>query len=230
MIETMRQDPVFSAAQFGNRLVDVIGIGSTGSKAAMELVRHGIRNFRMFDDDIVEDHNRANQIFRHADISKPKVTAALELAKEIDPDAAPLAVQEKVDGSAQLGDVVFLLTDTMSSRKDIWHNAIKFHPGIQLMIETRMDADSYRIYVINPCNPAHIEAYEQTLYDDDVAEVSACGASVTVGATATMLAGHAVFQLIRWFAIECGFDDDELENEIIIGLRGDTQIITRRFS
>jgi hypothetical protein len=125
---------------------------------------------------------------------------------------------EKVDGTQTLGEIVFLLTDTMRSRKEIWEGALKYKLRTNLLIETRMGADSGRVYSLNPNRPGQIKAYEETLYADEEAEVSACGASVSVGPTAEVISGLAVWQMIRWFAIELG-GEDELENEVIFSLR-----------
>ena len=124
---------------------------------------------------------------------------------------------ERVDGSQELGHVVFLLTDTMSSRKEIFTKGVKFKPRTKLMIETRMGANGGRIHVINPCKLPEIKGWEATLYDDDVAETSSCGTAISVGPTAGIIAEMAVWQLIRAFAVEQG-EDDELDNEILLNL------------
>jgi molybdopterin/thiamine biosynthesis adenylyltransferase len=225
-IDTRRHLDVFSNVAFGSKRVDVIGAGATGSRIVLSLAKLGIENLHVWDFDVVESHNIANQAFGLADIGKAKVEALRDLVKQ----QTGLTINihnEKVDGSQTLGDVVFLLTDTMASRKEIWTKGIRFKMRTRLMIETRMGPAEGRCYALNPSKPAQVKGWEGTLYGDEVAQVSACGASITVGPTAEYLSGLAVWQLIRWFAIEQG-KQDKLDHEIIFGLRP-LYSITRNF-
>lgn len=216
-IDPLRHLSVFSPDAFGQHRVDVIGAGATGSKVVLDLAKLGVENIHVWDFDQVEEHNVANQVFGLGDVGALKVDALREIVKR-DTGTTIHTHAECVDGSQNLGDIVFLLTDTMESRRQIWDRALKFKLQTKLMVETRMGADNGRVYALNPSRPGHIRAWEETLYTDDEAEVSACGASVSVGPTAGILAGLAVWQLIRWFAIEQG-GDDVLDNEIIISFR-----------
>lgn len=216
-IDPSRHLSVFSPSAFGSRRVDVIGAGATGSRVALSLAKLGVENLHVWDFDHVEEHNVANQAFGLSDVASLKVEALARLVNAqtgLEINTHP----EKVDGSQPLGEVVFLLTDTMASRKAIWDGALKFKLRTKVVIETRMGADSGRVYTVNPNSPKHIRAWEETLCGDDVAEVSACGASVSVGPTAEVIAGLAVWQFIRWFTTENG-GEEKLDNEILLSLR-----------
>lgn len=226
MIDPQRHLSVFSPEKFGSVRVDVIGAGATGSRMALSLAKLGIVNIHVWDGDVVEGHNIANQSYDIAHIGQMKVDALAEVISDVT-GINITGHREYVDGSQSLGEVVFLVTDTMASRREIWENGIKLHLRTKLMIETRMGVDNGRIYTINPSKVSHIKEWESTLYEDDEAEVSACGASVSVGPTAETISGLAVWQFIRWFGIQNG-EDDELENEIIFSIRP-TGFITRRF-
>lgn len=218
---------IFDPYKFGDKRVDVIGCGATGSRIAMSLAKLGISNLHIWDFDIVESHNIANQIFEQDDIGQKKVDT---LAKHIQ-ESTGLQVNvhaEKVDGSQKMGEVVFLLTDTMSSRKEIWEKGIRYQLQIQLMIETRMGSDNGRIYAINPCKRSHVKAWEDTLHGDDISEVSSCGTSISVGPTAEIVSGLAVWQMMVWFAIENG-GEYELDQEVLFSLRP-MQNMTRQFN
>ncbi len=224
-IDPLRHLSVFSPHAFGQRRVDVIGCGATGSRIVLSLAKLGVENIHVWDFDVVEEHNIPNQAFwqeMHVvhDSAKPKLAKVSAMAEivEIATGTKITVHQEKVDGTQSLGEVVFLLTDTMFSRKEIWEGALKFKLRTELLIETRMGADSGRVYSLDPNKLGQIKAYEETLCSDEEAEVSACGASVSVGSTAEVISGLAVWQMIRWFSIEQG-GDDELDNEIIFGLR-----------
>lgn len=226
-VDPLRHLSVFSPTAFGNRRVDIIGAGATGSRIVLSLAKLGVENLHVWDFDKVEEHNVANQAFGNGDIGKLKVEALAELVKQ--QTGADIFIHpERVDGTQTLGNVVFLLTDTMASRKEIWEKGLRYKFQVSLVVETRMGADSMRVYAINPSDPSHIREWEKTLCADDVAEVSACGASITVGPTAETLSGLAVWQFIRWFSVFLGKKDDVLEHEIIMALRPSV-LLTRRF-
>lgn len=226
IIEPLRHMSVFSPHKFGNRRIDIIGVGATGSRIALSLAKLGIVNIHLWDFDKVEAHNIANQAYSQSHIDATKVEAAAEIIKaatELDVNIHNI----KVDGSETMGEIVFLLTDTMESRKQIWNGTLKYKLRTNLLIETRMGADCGRVYALNPNKPAQIKAWEETLCDDSEAEVTICGTSISVGPTAEIISGLAVWQLIKWFSIEQG-GGDGFDNEIIFSLRPFT-VITRQF-
>lgn len=218
MIDPLRHLSVFSPTAFGNKRVDVVGCGATGSKIVMSLAKLGIVNMHIHDFDKVEEHNIPNQVFGAPHIGQFKVDALADLVKAYT-GTTVTKHNDKVTGKEPLGNVVFVLTDTMASRKEIWDNAIKNKIQTNLLVETRMGAAEGRIYSVNPCKPVHQRGYEKTLCaDEEVTEASACGASISVGPTADLITGLAVWQMVRWFAINQGADE-ELENETIFALR-----------
>lgn len=197
-MDYIRQIEVFDPDTF-KEPVHVIGAGATGSWLTLMLVKMGIKDITVWDFDTIEPHNLPNQAFFAKQVNYHKVSALNELAEQILNKKAILNCKiEKVDGSQYLSGIVFLLTDTMSSRKEIWEKAIKFKPNVKLLIETRMDFNGGRIYTIEPCNLQHIQQYEKEFYTDEETTVSACGASTTIVATAINIASHAVWNLINW--------------------------------
>ena len=48
--------------------VHIIGCGSVGSTVAENLARSGVTKFTLWDFDVVEPHNLANQMFREKDV------------------------------------------------------------------------------------------------------------------------------------------------------------------
>ncbi len=226
MIDTQRHLSVFDPDAFGSKIVDVIGVGATGSKVVLSLAKLGIQNIRAWDADVLEAHNICNQAYAKEDIGLKKVEALKEMVWRqagLNLDARA----EYVDGTQELGPIVFLLTDTMSSRKKIWEGSLRFKSRVKLVVETRLGAESSYIYSINPCSLPEVQGWESTLCDDDKVERSACGSKISVGPSAGILAEKAVWQLIRWFAIENG-QDDVLDHEIIESFRPPA-IYTRQF-
>lgn len=217
MIDPMRHLSVFDPDAFGSRRVDIIGAGATGSKVALGLAKLGVQNMHVWDFDKVEAHNVANQVYGHNSIGQTK-TGALRLLVQEQTACELITHEERVDGSQELGTIVFLLTDSMSSRREIWEKGIRWKQRTRLMIETRIGADTGRVYTIDPCKLPEINGWESTLYDDSVAEVSLCGGSISVGPTSGFTAELALWQLIRWFAMEQGKSEVELDHEILFSL------------
>ena len=211
-IDPSRHLSVFSPDAFGAQRLDVIGAGATGSRIALELAKLGVQNLHIWDFDLIEEHNIANQAFGVNDIGQLKVDALAERIA-VDTGLEVTAHNEAVTGRTQLGDYVFLLTDTMSSRKEIWEGAIRYKPTVKLMVETRMGKDEGRVYAVRPCIPTEIREWEATLCEDEEASESLCGARTTVGPTAAMVTSFAVWAFLRhlnWVAE--GGDQPELEN------------------
>jgi len=216
-IDALRHMKVFDPGTFGNRRVDVIGAGATGSRIALSLAKLGVQNLHVWDFDKIAEHNCANQAYGIEDIGRLKVEALAELIE----DSTGLQITQHpvaVDGDTQLGEIVFLLTDTMASRKTIWDGAIKFKPMTNVMIETRMGAETGRIYTVLPSDYDECKAWESTLCKDEEAVDSLCGSRITVGPTAEMISGLAVWQFMRWAAWHTT-GNDKPDSEVIFSVR-----------
>lgn len=225
---TVRHIEVFDPDLFADRRIDVIGVGATGSRIVLELAKLGIRNIHIWDFDVVEAHNIGNQIFGLEDVGQLKVEALARIVHR-DTGITIYPHNKKVVGPEDWGKVIFMLPDTMACRKELFDNGkIKYNLGIDLLLETRMGADSGRVYAINPSNADHIGQYEKTLYDDTKTEASACGAQVTVGATAAFVASTAVWQFIKWFENSLG-KGHPFENELLFALRPVVTLLSRTF-
>lgn len=195
MDDFSRQIDLFDPRAFTTP-VHIIGCGATGSWAALQLAKMGIANVSLYDFDIVEMHNLPNQYFGFNDIGENKAIALSNRIKELT-GFEYKAFNKKVTGEDTLGGYVMILTDTMASRKDIWHNAIRLKPLVKLCVETRMGLKGGNVYAINPNNYELITEYDKTLLaTDDEAEVSSCGTSLSVAATAVLIANHAVWRII----------------------------------
>lgn len=198
-LNCIRHIDVFEPSQFEKR-VDVVGCGAVGSRVMMALAKLGIMRLRAFDMDKVESHNIPNQIFGLQDVGEYKVEALQKLVAVMT-GAEIEAHNVEVDGQGEdLGPIVFLLTDTMKSRKEIFERALKNKFNVELVCEGRMGTDIVRSYCFDPRDPAEVKAWEATLCDDDevIEEGSACGTTISVGPTAEILSGMAVWQMMRW--------------------------------
>jgi len=225
VIDPARHRSVFSPSRFGDRRVDVVGVGATGSRIALGLAKLGVQNLHAWDFDKVEEHNVANQLYTVGSVGSYKVTALARLIHAQTGDSITTH-KEAVTGNTKLGEVVFLLTDTMSSRREIFEGALAGKFNVRLMIETRMGVDDGRVYAIQPWNPTQAERWLGTLYGDDDATVvaSACGTAVTVGPTADLITGFALWQFIKWAAAEVEHKDERVNFETILGGRWPTAV------
>jgi molybdopterin/thiamine biosynthesis adenylyltransferase len=173
-----------------------------------------VQDIHTWDFDTVEPHNVPNQAFGLNDVGKPKVEA-LQAMIEVQTGTTISAHNQRVDGSESFGNVVFLLVDSMDTRKAIWEAGLKLNPSVSLVVETRMGADQGRIYAINPNDMTDIEAWESSLYSSAEAQASACGTNPSVGPTAMMVASMAVWQFMKWFGYETGRWEAKPESELM---------------
>ena len=216
MLNINRHVGIFDPVKFDTP-VHVIGAGATGSWLTLQLAKLGVQDINVWDFDKVEDHNLANQLFGPEHVGMEKVVALAKIVKQL--TGMDIKVKNEKVEAQRLAGIVFVLTDTMSSRKQIFDNCIKMNPNVKLMVETRMGVDLGNIYTICGTELDEIKFWESRWVEDDkISEVSACGSKITVGATASMLAAHAVWQMIRFYTISQG-EKDEIEHEVIFSTR-----------
>ena len=219
IVDPAKHRAVFDPRAFTDA-VDVIGVGATGSYLALGLAKLGIERIRVVDGDIVEAHNIANQCYDQSHIGQSKVQAIANVVQR-----ATGCRLETVQGfapadlSAPWAPYVFILTDTMSSRKEIF-DSIEAGMTTRCVIETRMGADVARVYTVDPTMASEVERWSGTLVSDKEATGSLCGTTVTVGPTVYTLAGVALWQFIQyhnWMLHSA--ENVRPEHELIYGLR-----------
>lgn len=182
--------------------IHIIGVGATGSFVAMELARMGCPVLNLYDFDDVEIHNIPNQYYDNDDLGKLKAEALSEKLKLINPNivvnvhtSAVLPVEdEKHPGIDKMSGYVFLLVDSMKVRKELWA-AAKENKNIIHCWESRLGSDQARVYSLD-MSVKDFSKYEADFYDDDTAEVSACGTSITVLPIVLQTASLMIVQFI----------------------------------
>jgi molybdopterin/thiamine biosynthesis adenylyltransferase len=199
-ISTVRHDEIFSARD-NNQRVTIIGAGAIGSRVFSALVELGLTKITVIDFDTVAPHNLANQIFGAADVGKLKVEACRDWYQTKTGFKAP-NIMEFIDAKIPSKNVdvkgtVFLLTDSMESRQDIFENVLRGNSEVYRVIEVRMASTHGNVHTFIPSIDEEADAWLATLIDDDLAEASACGSSLTVGTTASILANTAVWQFMH---------------------------------
>lgn len=214
-------DPTFDFETLADE-IHIFGIGGIGSHEARLLTKGGLQApIHLWDGDIVEDKNRRNQTYHRSHVGLLKVAAlAQQIALEWG-EAPVIQHPEFVTEHRKIAGVVFLCTDSMSSRRCIWETCIKGNDAVPLMIETRMDGVSGLIHVVDPCNADHQhewERYSSFRDEDAINETAGCGGPAAVLPSASFMADLSVWQLMRYAAIKAGFND-VLNNQIRVELR-----------
>lgn len=182
--------------------IHIIGVGATGSFVAMELARMGCPVLNIYDFDDVEIHNIPNQYYDTEDLGKLKAEALADKLKLINPNitvnintSAVLPVHDdEHKGIDEMAGYVFLLVDSMKVRKELW-KAIKENKNIVHCWESRLGSDQARVYSLD-MSVKDFAKYEADFYDDDNAEVSACGTSITVLPIVLQTASLMIVQFI----------------------------------
>jgi len=183
--------------------IHIIGVGATGSFIAMELARMGCPVLNIYDFDDVEIHNIPNQYYDTGDLGKLKVEALAEKLKAINPNIVVNTFTQAVlpvsdaehPGIDTMKGYVFLLVDSMKVRKELWM-AIKQNKDIVHCWESRLGSDQARVYSLD-MSVKDFSKYEADFYDDDNAEVSACGTSITVLPIVLQTASLMIVQFIE---------------------------------
>lgn len=161
--------------------INIIGVGATGSFVAMSFARLGVPVINIFDFDDVEIHNIPNQYYDTGDLGKLKAEALADKLRLINPDITVNVSKEAVtpEDISKMSGYVFLLVDSMKVRKELWE-AAKTNANIINVWESRLGSDQARVYSLPIEEGKDYSKYEQDFYDDDNAEMSACGTSITV--------------------------------------------------
>ena len=178
--------------------VAVIGVGAVGSAVALQLAKLGLKH-TLFDHDVVEEHNIANQVLyqQKYDIGDYKARAASERLNDLtglDIDN----VVEKVSTKDQIRGfhTIFVCVDSMSERRKILD--LTFCSGIKYFVEGRMGSRHGGAYIVQPDDPVQLGDYREELYGDEdvIVDRAACGTIQSIVSTAALTASYMVWLFI----------------------------------
>ena len=199
-LDRSKHREIFDAALYNPIYGSVIvGVGSIGSRLALHFAELGLGPSMLIDDDLVEAHNIANQVYGVIDVGFSKVSAMrkhlLDKANII-----PNVLTERIECKMRLNySIVASCVDTMAARK-ILAECVKGSQSNELVIDGRMTATTILVYAFDPRDAKQMAAYEQTLYkDEDVDEqLGGCHLTQSVGITAQMAASLMTARTIDW--------------------------------
>ncbi len=188
--------------------IHIIGVGATGSFVAMEFARMGVKELYIYDFDGVEIHNIPNQYYDTEDLDKPKVEALTNKLKKINPEIKINIFngmvypepKEGIEGKyiSDMSGYVFLLVDSMKTRKELFEAVIKNRKQFIQCWESRLGSDQARVYCLPIEDNFNYNDYlTKHFYDDADAEVSACGTSITVLPIVMATASLMISQFIK---------------------------------
>lgn len=174
----------------------VVGAGSLGSFSALLLSKElSVLScpLKVYDFDIVEEHNIDNQLYRTQDVGKPKVKALGEILKDlngVDIDSREI----KVKSGSDFRGIPIVLIDNMKGRRDIFLSC-RYDSAIPYYIEARTGNNTALVYAFNPRFKDWVDRYEKTLYSDNEVPDRACANRETVPslwAVASVISGILV--------------------------------------
>lgn len=175
-VSFLRHSGWFGPEDAQDTTINIIGVGATGSHIGLYCAKMGFHNFRVWDMDVVENHNLPNQIYSCQDIGSKKVDAFERVLKDFNPH---IQVEKhdyffKTKDHKDLLDGPLVLTvDTMSARKDIFES-FKYNWKIRKVFETRLGFDYGELNIIDCFNSSQLNEWESTLLDDSQIPESPC--------------------------------------------------------
>lgn len=184
MIDLSKHLDFFNPEKLHGEPVHIIGLGAIGSNIAETLARLGIDDMHLYDFDVVDSHNIANQIYYPDQIGTLKTQATLENLLRINENIKISLHEQGWKETSNLNGYVFVAVDSIETRKLIFENN-KFNPNIKAICDFRMrltDAQHYaakwddmrqKEILIRSANFTEDEAKEAT-------PTSACGTTLSV--------------------------------------------------
>lgn len=181
----------------------IIGCGSVGSTVAENLARLGITKFALYDFDIVEPHNLANQMFVKSDIKKLKVDAVKNIITSINPEAEKrITVYPEGYTNQKLDGYVFLAVDNIELRKKICEDN-KMNIKIKAVFDFRTRLEDAQHYAAIWGNKLHqknmISSMDFTRAEAKAATPrTACGTELGVAPTVRMICSLGVCNFVNF--------------------------------
>lgn len=170
----------------------IIGCGSIGSNVAELLVRYGIEDIVLYDFDIVERHNIANQLFTEKHVGQPKTEALVDILSDINPKVKHTIITEGEYVDHMLTGYVFMCVDSVEVRNHIVDHNYN-NPMIKGIFDFRTTLTEGQCYYANWSKRRHKESLKESLNFTHAealenTPVSACGFELSVAPVVKMTA------------------------------------------
>jgi glycine/D-amino acid oxidase-like deaminating enzyme len=175
--------------------IHLVGAGAVGSFAALLLAKLGPPDLHVYDHDLVGPENVGTQLYGPEDIGRPKAAALAALVERL-AGVRPAAHIERV-GERAFDGVVVLAVDAMHARRMIFERSIGGRASVRWLLDARIGflpdtrhAPVGLLFTVRPLDPAERAEYEHSLYSDETALPTPCGAGGI--AYASVLAAGAI--------------------------------------
>lgn len=181
----------------------IIGCGSVGSTVAELLARLGITKFVLYDFDVVEPHNLANQMFIHSDIKSTKVDAVKRIIADINPEAGRvIEVRPEGYNGQRLNGYVFLCVDNIDLRREICIKN-RMNRTIKAVFDFRTRLEDAQHYAANWADIKQVDNLIKTMdFSHEEAHaatpVTACGTELGVAPTVRMVCSLGVCNFMNF--------------------------------
>ena len=188
--------------------IHIIGCGSVGSTLAELLARYGLTKFTLWDMDIVEPKNIANQMFFHKHIGMKKTEAVADIICMVNPEAKDnIILQSDGWNGEKVRGYVFLAVDNIEIRKDFMEKN-KYNPNIKAVFDIRTGLTDAQNWAADWSRPKSVESLKKSMaftHDEAKADtpVSACGVVQGFAPTVRFICTPAVTNFIN-FATDKG--------------------------
>jgi hypothetical protein len=184
-----------------DRPIHIIGVGAIGSHVAEMLARLGCTNLNLYDFDIVDSKNIANQMYFDIQIGKSKLDSIMETLHAIDPFVKARLFSKGWTGQPLQG-YVFLCVDSIELRRKITEEQM-YNNNIVFMCDFRMRLSDAQHYAADWSERRNREIFLSTMQftDKDAAAatpVSACGTELSVIPTVRVITAMGVSNFINF--------------------------------
>ena len=180
----------------------IIGCGSVGSTIAENLARLGITKFVLYDFDIVEPHNLANQMFVQSDVKKPKAEAVKKIICDINPEAeSTIEVFGQGYTDQKLNGYVFLAVDNIDLRREICEKN-RMNKAIKAVFDFRTRLEDAQHYAADWGDMRQVDNLIKSMaFSHDEAHAAtpttACGVEMGVAMTVRLICGIGICNFIK---------------------------------
>lgn len=177
-VSFLRHNAFFGPEDSSEKAFCIIGVGATGSWAALMAAKMGWHNFIIWDSDVVESHNLPNQAYDVEHIGMKKVDALENVLKRFNPNVQVTKCDYFFDSNnpdhvSELSDYVFIAVDSLNTRKEIY-SILKLHPFVDVVFETRMGFTHAELNIIETSNIHKIDEMISMLKTDSEVTEAAC--------------------------------------------------------
>jgi len=180
-------------------MIHIIGCGSVGSTVAELLARHGCEKFTLYDFDIVEPKNIANQMFIQKQVGMLKTAAVTEIIQSINPEAKVYTYEEGWTDQP-LDGYVFLAVDNIEVRKSIVKSNL-YNEYVKAMFDFRTGLTDAQHYAADWFDFQSRKNFMNTMNfsHDEVQTVrSACNVELCVAPTVRLICNVGVANFINF--------------------------------